>query len=482
MKVKYASNECTPNMNFNECELAILRHAVDENEKIKGQRIAMSEDITKMIQIVEDFLAKKRCVCYGGTAINNILPKQDQFYNREYDVPDYDFFSPNALDHAKELADLFYKAGYLDVEAKSGVHHGTYKVFVNFIPMADITYMHPELFETISKEAIVIAGIKYTPPNFLRMSMFLELSRPEGDTSRWEKVLKRLNLLNKHYPLNVNANCHAIDFQRKMDENVEQSEQIYYIVRDTFIREECVFFGGYANSIYSEHMPKSAKRFSQKIPDFDVLSNDIEKTAMIVQEQLMTSGFNPIKLVKHDAVGEIVPERIEIKYGNDTLAFIYEPIACHNYNTIILNDQEVHVATIDTILSFYLALFYANAHNYPKKYLDRLLCTAMFLFNLEQKTRLSQDGVLKRFVPKCIGVQDTLENIRAQKAEKFTELQKKKGTREYEEWFLKYIPNEMRLHKKTSTKRSKSRKTMRKKNTVHFSLKPFPLFVQQPKI
>lgn len=62
MKVKYASNECTPNMNFNECELAILRHAVDENEKIKGQRIAMSEDITKMIQIVEDFLAKEK-VC-----------------------------------------------------------------------------------------------------------------------------------------------------------------------------------------------------------------------------------------------------------------------------------------------------------------------------------------------------------------------------------------------------------------------------------
>ena len=41
----------------------------------------------------------------------------------------------------------------------------------------------------------------YAPPNFLRMSMYLELSRPEGDVSRWEKVLKRLILLNKHYPL-----------------------------------------------------------------------------------------------------------------------------------------------------------------------------------------------------------------------------------------------------------------------------------------
>ena len=150
-KSKYDAKECNDKMTFTECELAILRHAVDENEKIKGQRIATGDDIKKMVEIVEDFLVKKKCICYGGTAINNILPKQDQFYNREFEIPDYDFFTPNALDDAKELADIFYKAGYLDVEAKSGVHHGTYKVFVNFIPMADVTYMHPELFESVYK-------------------------------------------------------------------------------------------------------------------------------------------------------------------------------------------------------------------------------------------------------------------------------------------------------------------------------------------
>ena len=32
------------------------------------------------------------------------------------------------------------------------------------------------------------------PPNYLRMAMYLELSRPDGDVSRWEKVLKRLTL------------------------------------------------------------------------------------------------------------------------------------------------------------------------------------------------------------------------------------------------------------------------------------------------
>ena len=41
-------------------------------------------------------------------------------------------FSENALNDAKELADIYYKKGFIDVEAKSGQHHGTYKVFVNY--------------------------------------------------------------------------------------------------------------------------------------------------------------------------------------------------------------------------------------------------------------------------------------------------------------------------------------------------------------
>ena len=73
--------------------------------------------------------------------------------------------------------------------SKAGVHFGTYKIFVNYIPIADITYLHNTIFNSIKKESIVVNGIMYAPPNFLRMNMYLELSRPNGDVSRWEKVL-----------------------------------------------------------------------------------------------------------------------------------------------------------------------------------------------------------------------------------------------------------------------------------------------------
>ena len=102
-------------------------------------------------------------ICYGGTAINNILPEEDQFYNRDLEIPDYDFYSANALEDAKELADIYAKE-FDDVEAKAGVHFGTYKVFVNYIPVADITYMNKDLYESIKKESISVGGILYAAP------------------------------------------------------------------------------------------------------------------------------------------------------------------------------------------------------------------------------------------------------------------------------------------------------------------------------
>ena len=89
---KYNNENCNDDMKFEECELAILRHAVDETDKLQQEKIANSDEVKKMIQLVEVFLRDKKCICYGGTAINNILPKSVQFYDRDIEIPDYDFF------------------------------------------------------------------------------------------------------------------------------------------------------------------------------------------------------------------------------------------------------------------------------------------------------------------------------------------------------------------------------------------------------
>lgn len=605
---------------YEEKELEILRAAVDLMEKRKGSAIIQDPKVKKIISIVEEFIARKKLVCYGGTAINNILPEDAQFYNKDIELPDYDFYSDNALDDAKELADIYYKAGYEDVEAKSGVHHGTYKVFVNFTGIADITQMEPDLFKSISRDAIIKQGIRYAPPDFLRMSMYLELSRPDGDVSRWEKVQKRLTLLNAHYPLK-GYECDKIEYQRGFegatkantgevsisrkksrsrsrsrsrsasmtvkrgggttgsikalkrkaitgvirkyhhlgaymkrlyhtvpsheetigdfkytieedklthryrliatyerllgaddtfvlysmkasdidtsrtrsasrsrsrsasrsrsrsaspDYSVDKSNvsyssnrekelaetDIYNIVRAVFIKNRAVFFGGYANILYSRYMPKHQRRIIQKIPDFDVLSEEPRELCEAVVRELTAHKYTGVKYTKHAGVGEVISEHYDIRIGDEVIAFLYKPLACHSYNTIRVSgsgsgsgSDSIRIATIDTMLSFYLAFIYANRVYYDT---NRIMCMSQFLFDVQQHNRLKQGGLLRRFSINCYGKQPTLESMRFEKTEKYEELKGKRNSREFEEWFLRYIPYE---HAKGAKKtRKKARK------------------------
>ena len=449
-------------LSFSDCELAILRMAVDKAEEKMGRRVVNSDDIQKIIDIVEEFIRHKKLVCYGGTAINNILPEEDRFYNKEVEVPDYDFFSQNALSDAKELADIYYKKGFMDVEAKSGQHHGTYKVFVNYMAVADITFIPKEIYSVIKKDAISVDGILYAPPNFLRMSMYLELSRPAGDISRWEKVLKRLSLLNKNYPI-TDVNCNEIDFQREM-ENRENEDKIYENVKNTLINQGVVFFGGFASILYSQYMPKNLKKKIENVADFDVLSNNPEKTAEIIKERLDDNGIKNVKIIKQKNIGEIVPEHYEVKIGKDSILFIYKPIGCHSYNILMMNGKKVKVATIDTMLSFYLAFLYANKPYY-NQFIDRILCMSKFLFDVQQKNRLAQKGLLKRFSITCYGHQESVEEMKSEKAAKYKEFKQTNNKKMFEEWFLNYKPDDIKLDKETSSGLKKKSKTKTKTKT-----------------
>ena len=477
-------------VNFEECELAILRSAIDSIDKAKGKKKINNPEIKKIIDIVENFLKNKKLICYGATAINNLLPKDAQFYNKDMEIPDYDFFSPNPLEDAKELADIYYKKGFTEVEAKSGIHAGTFKVFVNYIPVADITYLVPELFKTLKKDSRIREGIYYTSPNYLRMLMYLELSRPMGDVSRWEKVLKRLTLLNKHFPLKGDA-CGSEKIQRIFEIGVKKEkisrgkslkkyllsddekmtknklkklqENIFEITLNTLIAEECVFFGAYANKLYYKTIKrKSRKKDISKIPDFDVLSVEPKKTANKLKEKLTNHGYKNVIINKKKGVGEVIADHYEVRIGRETIIFIYEPLACHSYNILRLNKRNIRIATIDTMLSFYLAFMFVDREYYMK---NRILCMCEYLFKTQKRNKLKQKGLLKRFSIDCYGEQLTIEKMRAEKSAMFNKLKNNRKSKKYEWWFLRYIPQQIAertnfIRKKTT----KQRKTIRKKN------------------
>jgi hypothetical protein len=452
---------------FQEKELKILRNAIDNATETMGTKLVQSEAVKEIISILETFLRKHKVLCYGGTAINNILPEQDRFYNKNVEIPDYDFFSPNAMEYAHKLANIYYQHGYEEVEAKSGVHAGTYKVFVNFIPIADITFLDKSIFNNLLKKSIKINAINYCPPNFLRMAMYQELSRPMGDVSRWEKVLKRLVLLNKNFPLRGDS-CVTQDFQRLYEGSKFEQDKIYKVTRDSFINQGLVFFGGYACSLYGKYMPFRERKNVENVPDFDVLSDDPYTNAIILKEQLIYEGYKNIKIIKRNPIGEYIGPHYEIIVNKDVIAFIYQATACHNYNVININGQKIKVATIDTILSFFLLFIYANRPYYDE---NRLLCMAEYLFKVQLKNRLQQKGLLKRFSIECYGKQKTLEDMREEKAKIYKKVKAKEISRDskiYNMNFFRYIPSEeykKKIDSKTKNKTKTKTKTKTKNKT-----------------
>ena len=58
-KKRFDNKLCDNKMSFEDCELAVLRHAVEETEKKQGTEKVNNEDVKKILSIVEDFLRKK---------------------------------------------------------------------------------------------------------------------------------------------------------------------------------------------------------------------------------------------------------------------------------------------------------------------------------------------------------------------------------------------------------------------------------------
>jgi hypothetical protein len=398
---------------------------------------ASDPDVKKMIRIVREFIETHRVMCYGGTAINNLLPPEDQFYDFSMEIPDYDFFSETPQLHAAKLADRLAKAGFASVEVKPGVHLGTFKVFANYIGVADVSHMEVSMFKKLWDEKITKDKISYVSPNFLRMAMYLELSRPKGDVSRWKKVYKRLQLLNKHHPMTCPAGV-----EKLTDEFVDDT--VRDEIRDVLVKDNLVLLG-FNGSMVQEKTPRK-----WMLP-LDILVTP-EKRAEVSKKILAVfKKHESVKTREFPEFEELMPARTDIRNAKSVLVRLYETTACHSYHE---TPSGLRVASIPTLLQFFLSALYA-----PKEFLEaqpeqRFLCTAEHLVNLANSTSRRY----KILTPlTCIGTQKNLVTMRAERSEIYKKLSQNRESREFLELFFSYVPTDL-----NKTQRQKVRKSLKK--------------------
>jgi hypothetical protein len=492
----------------------ILLDAVKKNSDFQKKQKKIKYVDPIILKTVENFIVKYNLICYGGTAINNILPKNEQFYDYDVDIPDYDFFSPNALEHAKELCNIFSAMNVYHVESKSAFFVGTYKVFVNFIPIADITQIDERYYSHLLSQVIRVDEIPYTPPDYLRMSMHQELSRPLGDVSRWEKVYKRMKLLNHHFPVHKTV---KVNKSHTITSLSEQSNQIPLNLTShckdiisIIIKEKGVLCTpcciNHLYEKYSENFPNniifpnennvslknklSWKKMIQKPflflhPQANLLCDTLKKRFDAIQQKQKEPLSITLTFEKVPTVYKFVGDRIDVFVNSVYVGCVFQLDSCMSHNIVAGPDKvNVLIGNIDTLLFLYFALLQINSLNISLHEVKRTILDLyeiihhydlLFETSTDSSVAMSDQDILKistkhpllgRFNLPCSGEQDDYESILRRRHQKFRDLKDKKQSNEYQKWFFKYTPTLKYVSsKKHLAEKSTSRKRTSKTKT-----------------
>lgn len=333
----------------------IKQAALQAQRKIDYES-AHDPQVIKSIEVVENFLRKRHRLCYGGQAINAHLPKAYQFYDPEYSIPDYDFFTPSQKSDLLLLVKDLKAAGFVEIYVREGMHEGTFKIYVDYIPVADMTAIDPSLYRILARREYRMNGISYLDANTLRMMMYLELSRPAGEVSRWGKVYERLVLFNEFA---ARPPCRI----KPMAPHSLTPDQVSFTL-SFLVEHQRVFAGADVISFYDHTLRTRTKRskwvmttkrpllFYSPTPEADA------ESLMKAFHQMEDTKRTKMRIVSYDSKGvEILPSMKIIVRGKQPLVFVIRQTACHSYVTFPLDrHRSLPIASMDTLITLYFSL------------------------------------------------------------------------------------------------------------------------------
>jgi len=453
--------EHLPSYSFNkehlQRQLEIVKSAAQLAKTEIDQQSAHDESLLLAIRLVEDFLRSKHRVCYGGQAINAYLPKEHKFYDPEYSIPDYDFFTPSQIDDLNILIHSLYEAGFVEVSAREGMHEGTIKLYVNYIPVADLTAIDPRIYRTLARRSQAFDGISYIDPNSLRMLMHLELSRPRGEVTRWEKVFERLVLFNEFVPLarhKQGAAKRGTEFvplkgrkQEKSfsDEPLSQNKkgtiggarafkdtlsatQVQFLLR-YMIQNQRMFAGGELVPFYDNAVSKNQQNLSYFLTSKKPIiffSPDPKVDAARIKSELGTTRAVKVSVFHNEGL-DVIPSIHVLYSGRSTLVIIIEYSACHSYINVGIKDEIVtglshsilRIASMDTLITLFFSLGFVQNRFFDRGAMDSL---ANQLVEISIRARRNADHTIFPFLSiRCAGHQTSLPSLIRAKLKRMTQ-------------------------------------------------------------
>jgi hypothetical protein len=184
---------------------------VKKFEDIAEKASVYYNEVDRALAVVRDYIRNKDRILYGGMAIDLSLKLSGHkgIYADDA-IPDFDFMSPEYYNDSNELANILFDKKFDNVSAIHAIHLTSRRVRVNFIPVADITYIPRNIYEQIPTLVIpdgILKDIRIVHPDFQRLDMYRAIctpfEKPPGEVilQRTRKDMKRFRMLNTQYPI-----------------------------------------------------------------------------------------------------------------------------------------------------------------------------------------------------------------------------------------------------------------------------------------
>lgn len=422
-------------------QIDIIKRASEVAQHKIDYESAHDEGVLLSIEIVEEFLKKKHRLCYGGQAINAHLPKKYKIYDPDLSIPDYDFFTPDQDNDVDQIVRMLREEGFREIAVRDGMHEGTLKIYVDYIPVADITSIEPKIYRALFKRSFKSEeGISYLDANTLRMLMYLELSRPKGEVERWTKVYERLALFNE-FVSHKGVDCVSKSpFKSRLFPS-QILATINYVVEKKYIFAGADLIPFYDTAVKSQKIQvewviRSNKPIIFFTPEPDTDAAWLTERFAELDREARESQKGPkerpkgrpkkfrVKTYKSSGL-DIIPSMNIVVQGKHALVFLIHTSACHSFLNIPFKDSAIYtgqmlrVASMDTLITLYFSMGFIKTKFFDMNFIS---CLANQLVHLNIMRRdKGEDHRLPFITIKCAGHQTSLPSLIRAKVKRITE-------------------------------------------------------------
>jgi hypothetical protein len=426
------TNEKTVIYSIDESEKVLekIDDIVAEADAISSEKLKPTKhDLRKMYEIVRDFVIEKKRKIYGGFAISKLIESvnpEDKLY-KDDDVKswDIDFYSPNPISDAKEIANRLYAQGFLYIHAREAQHDETYKVWAETNDCADITYVPANIYGNIPFK--IIDGYHITGHQFMMIDSFRVITDPMASYFRLDKTFTRLCKMLQYHAMPRN------DSPLKIVDPTPPLDVAFRAVHDFLISTETtIAVGMYIyNHLVNESKintdPEKSKYINfRNVNYYEIISTDYKNDArnliLLLKEKF--SHSDKIKYVERYPWFQYLGYSVDIFYDGTINCKMYSNNSrCVPYNTVNAmyfnnksyekSNRTVKIGTFATGILFGLIGIMRAKTNKESMLMNiyyQLISHMTDMKNYYLKTNnktIFDDGLFKEFSPKCIGITNT---------------------------------------------------------------------------